>query len=82
MQNVGYSWPARIGAAVITWFILSFVISQLCAAYVLGRAHWRIHRNPPNEVADKIAAAIKGLPPEEQEAVAKRMIDDMFRASH
>jgi membrane protein implicated in regulation of membrane protease activity len=78
MLTAGYGWPATLGAAV-TWLVLSFVISQLCAAYVLRRMHGRMYRNPPDDLADKIAVATKGLPPEEREAVAKRIIDEAFK---
>jgi DNA-directed RNA polymerase specialized sigma24 family protein len=30
-------------------------------------------------LAEKIAAAVEGLPPEQQEAIAKRMIDESLR---
>jgi hypothetical protein len=76
MRSLGYGWFATLGMAVIIWVVLPFVISQLCAAFVLGRIHRRMRRIPPNELAGKIADAVKGLPPEEQEATAKRMIDE------
>src|SRR5262249_10765483 len=77
MRSVGYGWPATLGVAVVIWLVLPFVISQLCAAFVLGRIHSRMRR--ADGLADKIADAVKGLPPEEQEAVAKRMIDESLK---
>jgi hypothetical protein len=75
MQSVGFGWAARIGAAVVGW-----VISQLCAAFILMRMHRRIHRvGALDALAGKVADAIKGLPPDEAEAVAKRMIDQSVK---
>lgn len=44
MRSLDYGWPATIGAAVVTWVVLPFVISQLFAAFMLARTHWRIGR--------------------------------------
>jgi hypothetical protein len=79
MRSADYGWLVTIVAAVATWVILPFVISQLCAAFVLARMHLRLRRYPPDELVSKIADATKGLPPEEQAAVAKRIIDEAFR---
>src|SRR5690349_6436845 len=77
MRSLNYGWPATLGVAVAVWIVLPFVISQLCAAFILTRANRRIRST--DGLADKIADAVKGLPPQEQEAVAKRMIDDSLR---
>jgi hypothetical protein len=79
MRSLSYGWPATLGLAVIIWVVLPFVISQLCAAVVLWRMHRRIRQVDPDGLRDKIADAIKGLPPEEQEAVGKRIIDEAFK---
>jgi len=44
---------------------------------VLGRIHRRVAQT--EGLMDQIAEAVKGLPPEQQEAVAKRMIDESFK---
>jgi hypothetical protein len=77
MRSLSYGWPATLGVAVVTWVVLPFVISQVCAAFVLRRIHRRMRGT--DGLADKIADAVKGLPPEEQEAVAKLMIDEQLR---
>jgi hypothetical protein len=78
MQSLGYGWPVTLGAAVGIWVVLPFAVSQLCAAFVLGRIDRRVPQ--ADGLADKIADAVKGLPPEEQEAAAKRMIDEALRS--
>ena len=40
MRSSGYGWAATLGVAAIVWVVLPFVISQPCAAVVLG-AHPR-----------------------------------------
>jgi hypothetical protein len=77
MRSLDYGWLAALGVAVAIWIVLPFVISQLYAAFVLGRAHSRMRGAA--DLMDKIGDAIKGLPPEEQEAAAKRMIDEAFK---
>lgn len=77
MRSLGYGWPATLGVAVVVWVVLPFFISQACAAFVLRRIHLRLRR--ADGLTEKIADAIKGLPPEEQEAVAKRMIDKSLK---
>jgi hypothetical protein len=37
MRSSDYGWPATLAVAVVIWFGLPFIISQLCAAFVLGR---------------------------------------------
>jgi hypothetical protein len=76
MRSLGYDWSATLGVAVVVWIVLPFVISQLCAAFILVHMHRRIRRTDVDGLAEKIAQAVKGLPPEEQEAVGKRMIDE------
>jgi len=76
MRNLNYGWLATLGVAIAVWIILPFVISQVCAAFVLGGMHRRMRRS--DGLAEKIAAAVEGLPPEQQEAIAKRMIDESF----
>jgi hypothetical protein len=39
MRGAGYSWLATLGASFAVWVILPFIISQVCAAFVLGRMH-------------------------------------------
>ena len=73
LRGLSYGWPATLGLAAFTWVALPFVISQFCAVFVLRRM-WRADR-----LADKIADAVKGLPPREQAAVAKRMIDEALK---
>jgi hypothetical protein len=77
MRSLDYGWPAILGLAVVIWVVLPFVISQLCAAFVLGRIQRR--SRTAEGLMDQIAEAVKGLPPEQQEAVAKRMIDESFK---
>jgi hypothetical protein len=77
MRNVNYGWFATLGEAIAVWVILPFIISQVCAASVLGGIHQRMRRS--DGLAEKIAAAVEGLPPEQQEAIAKRMIDESLR---
>lgn len=60
MRGLGYGWSATLVVAVLIWLVLPFVISQLCAAFVLGCIHRRRHRS--HGLADKIADAVKGLP--------------------
>jgi uncharacterized membrane protein (DUF485 family) len=79
MRSWNYGWSATLVVAVVTWVFLPFVISQLCAAFVLARMHRRLRRYPSDELAKKITDATKGLSPEQQEAVAKRMIDEAFK---
>jgi hypothetical protein len=77
MRGLGYGWSVTLGVAIVIWVVLRFVVSQLCAAFKLGRIHRRTRA--ADDLADKIADAMKGLPPEEREAAAKRMIDEAFR---
>jgi hypothetical protein len=78
MRNLNYGWLATLGIAMVVWIILPFIISQVCAAFVLGRMHRRMRRS--DGLAERIAAAVEGLPPEQQEAIAKRMmIDETLR---
>jgi len=74
MRSLGYGWSATLGLAVIICVVLPFVISQLCAAVVLRRIHGRMRQT--DGLTDRIADAVKGLPPDKQEEIAKRMIDD------
>src|SRR6266481_6138883 len=71
MRGLNYGWSATLGIAVVVWVVLPFVISQLCAALVLRGTNR--HIRGADGLADKIADAVKGLPPEEQEATAKRV---------
>jgi hypothetical protein len=77
MRGLSYGWPATLGVAVITWVVLPFVISQAYAAFMLRRIHRRMTET--DGLADKIADAVKGLPPQEREVVAKRMIDEALK---
>jgi len=77
MRGLGYGWLATLAIAVVIWVVFPFLISQLCAALVLGRIHGRARS--AHGLADKIADAVKGLPPEQQEALAKRMIDEALK---
>ena len=67
-----------VAAYFVIRFILPFVISQLRAAFILTRAHQRF-LGRTDGLADRIADAVKGLPPEEAEAVGKRMIDEALK---
>ena len=78
MRSLDYGWAATLMVAVVTWVVLPFIISQLCAAFVLAHMHRRLRRYPPDELVTKIADATKGLSPAEQAAVGKRMIDEYF----
>jgi hypothetical protein len=78
MRHLEYGWPATLVVAVVAWVVLPFVISQLCAAFVLAGMHGRLRNSPPDELVSKIASATKGLSPEEQTAVAKHIIDESF----
>jgi hypothetical protein len=77
MRSLSYGWPATFGLAVIVWLLLPFFISQLCAAFVLRRIHVRMRQ--ADGLSERIADATKGLPPEEQVEVGKRMIDETFK---
>ena len=77
MRGAGYSWLATLGASFAVWAILPFIISQVCAAFVLGRMHRQLSGS--GALAEKIAEATKGLPPEEQLAIGKRMIDQALK---
>lgn len=77
MRTLGYGSTATVGVAIVVWVVLPFVISQVCAAFVLGRAHQRMRQ--ADVLVDKIADVIRGLPPEEKKAVAKRMIDESLK---
>jgi hypothetical protein len=83
MRSLDYGWPATLGVAVVIWVVLPFVISQLCAAFILTRMHRRIRRagglDGLDALAGDIADATKGLPPEEAVAVGKRMIDQSLK---
>lgn len=74
MRTMGYGWPATLSVALIVCLILSFVISQLFAALVLARL--RRYVRETEGLTERIAEAVKGLPPEEQEKIANRMIDE------
>lgn len=74
MRGAGYGWFATLSAAFAVWVVLPFVISQICAAFVLASMRQRI--SGADELAEKIAQATKGLPPEEQLAMGKRIIDE------
>lgn len=78
MRGSGYSWFATLAAGMIVWVVLPVVISQLSAALVLVLMRSRLNRVNVDELTDKIAEAVKGLSPEEQAAVAKRIIDEQF----
>jgi len=44
MRSLDFGWLATLSAAVAIWIILSFVISQLYAAFILMRMHRGIGR--------------------------------------
>jgi hypothetical protein len=44
MRASGYGWAATLGLAFVVWVVPPFVISQICAAFVLGRIHTRMRR--------------------------------------
>jgi hypothetical protein len=44
---------------------------------VLGRIHGRVRQ--ADGLADRIAEAVKGLPPDQQVEVGKRMIDESLK---
>jgi hypothetical protein len=72
LRLVGHAWHGSNHLGV-----LPFVISQLCAAVVLRRVHGRMRQT--DGLTDRIADAVKGLPPDKQEEIAKRMIDDALK---
>jgi hypothetical protein len=76
MQILGYGWAATFGMAAATCLLLPFTISQLCALSVSAGTHSRVKRG--QGLAERIAEAVKGLPPDEQEAVALRMTEEAF----
>jgi hypothetical protein len=77
MRDLNYGWLATLGVAIGAWIILPFAISQVCAAFVLRGM--RRHVRSADGLAEKVADTVRGLPPEQQEAVAKRMIDESFK---
>ena len=77
MRNLGYGWLATLGAAVAVWFFLPLIISQVCAAFLLAGMQRR--NRSADGLAERIAETVKGLPREQQEAVAKRMIDESLK---
>src|ERR1700753_2293309 len=76
MRSSDYGWAATFSSATIVGVVLPFVISQVCAALVLGRIHGRMRR--AHRLTDRIAEAVKGLPPDQQIEVGKRMIDEIL----
>jgi hypothetical protein len=83
MRTLDYGWIASLNLAVVVWVVIVFVISTLPAAFVLGGAHRRLRRldkiGGSAGLTDKIADAVRGLPADEQERIAKRMIDDCLK---
>jgi hypothetical protein len=77
MRASGYGWGGTLSAAVAVWVILPVVISGLCAGFLLGRIHGRTPR--ADGLAERIAEAVKGLPPDQQVEVGKRMIDQSLK---
>jgi len=77
MRSLDFGWLTTFGIVLAVWVISSFVISQLCAAFLLVHLDKRSHRT--DGLADNIVDAIKGLPPDEQAAMGKRMIDQSFK---
>jgi hypothetical protein len=78
MRSSGYGWGTTLGLAAMAWVGLPFAISQLRAAFVLTRMRSRMSQ--ADGLADKIADAVKGLPPDQQVEVGKRMIDESYQA--
>ena len=82
LRGLGYSWPATLSLAAAIWVGLPIVISQLSAAFILARTQSRLDRlggaKGIDALVDKIGEATKGLPPDQQEAVAKRIIDEEY----
>jgi hypothetical protein len=82
MRSLDFSWLGTISTAAVSYIVLPFVISQICAAFILGLGHSRLRQAPPDRLADKVADAIKALPPnatqDEKSEVAKRIIDQAF----
>ncbi len=66
MRNSDYGWPATLIAAIAVWTVLPLIVSQICAAIVLGGLHWRIRRA---DLTDNFVAAAKS-----QEVVSQRAI--------
>ena len=83
MRSLNFGWLATLSTAAVTYVILPFVISQICAAFVLGRIHSRVRQVPPDKLADTVADAIKTLPPnataDGKFKVGKRIIDEAFK---
>jgi hypothetical protein len=77
MRSSGYGWVATLALAATVWVVLPLIISQLCAAFMLGVIHER--RLRADGLTDRITEAVKGLPPDQQVEVAKRMIDESLK---
>jgi hypothetical protein len=69
---------SSLSLAALLWAILPYTISQTRAAIVMVAIRQRIRLIDPS-LADKIVNATDGLAPTQQEAIAKRIIDDVFK---
>jgi uncharacterized membrane protein (DUF485 family) len=83
MRSLNFSWLATLSTAAVTYVVLPFVISQACAAFILGRIHSRLGQVSPDKLADTVADAIKALPPnateDEKVEAGKRAIEETFK---
>jgi hypothetical protein len=78
LRSVGYGWFSALSLATLLWVILTYTVLQIRAAMVMVAIRQRIRRIDPS-LADKIVNATEGLAPTQQEAIAKRIIDDVFK---
>ena len=77
MRSLDLGWLATFSIVLTVWVVSSFVISQLYAAFLLVRLDK--HSPRTDGLADNIVDAIKGLPPDQQQAMAKRMMDQSLK---
>lgn len=62
MRSQGFDWPASLSAATATFIILPFVISQVCAAFVIRHMNQKLPAI--EEAASKQAEQLAKLQPD------------------
>ena len=77
MRSLDFGWLATFSIVLTVWVVSSFIISQLYGAFLLVCLDK--NRCPTDGLADNIVDAIKALPPDEEAAMAKRMIDQSLK---